>query len=241
MSTVLLLARRELASYLNTSWGYAVLFFVLVADGLWFNLLAVTDQPRLSAEVLEMFFFGCGGMAMIAGVLLTMRGLAEERSAGTMVLLQTAPISDAQIVTGKFLGSLGFLTLITALTFYMPALVELNGKVSWGQILSGYLGVILLGSVSLAVGLWGSAIGRNQLLSAILAGFLAGFLVISWYIARHTQPPLADVFGYMAVFDRHFMSFVRGRINTESVVYYISVIFFFLLWATRVLQSRRQS
>ena len=82
---------------------------------------------------------------MVAGVLLTMRLLAEERQTGTMVLLLTAPINSAQVVIGKFLGAYGFLALITAMTLYMPALIQINGKVSWEQIFAGYVGLLSLG------------------------------------------------------------------------------------------------
>ena len=95
MSTILLLARRELSSYLSTAWGFIILAFVLLIDGLLFNALAMGEAARYSADVLEEFFYFSSGTTMIAGVLLTMRLIAEERQTGTMVLLRTAPISEA--------------------------------------------------------------------------------------------------------------------------------------------------
>ena len=88
---------------------------------------------------------------MIAGVLLTMRLLAEERQTGTESLLKTAPITETQIVLGKFFGAYFFLMLITLLTMYMPYLIQINGKLSWGHIFAGYLGLACLGASTIAI------------------------------------------------------------------------------------------
>ena len=117
MSAIFLIGRRELSAYLNTG-CYAIMSFVLLLDGLLFNAFALTDTPRYSAEVLEDFFYFSSGSTMIAGILLSMKVLAEERSKGTAVLLQTAPIQDHHIIIGKFLGAFSFLSLITVLTLY---------------------------------------------------------------------------------------------------------------------------
>lgn len=241
MNTILLLARRELGAYLSTTWGYVILSSVLLIDGLLFNAWAMGDTPRYSAEVLEEFFFVCSGTTMIAGILMTMRLVAEERQTSTITLLDTAPISEGQIIVGKYLGAFAFLALITALTVYMPALIQLNGKISFGQIAAGYLGLLSLGSASIAIGTLGSAMARNQLLAAVLGGSMLGLMVIGWLTSQLAEPPLSDILAYVAIFDRHFQPFMRGRINTESLVYYGSVTFIFLLLATRVLQSRRQA
>ena len=178
---------------------------------------------------------------MIAGILLSMKVLAEEQARGTAVLLQTAPIQDHHIVLGKFLGAFSFLSMITLLTIYMPYLIHVNGKVGWSQIGAGYLGLLLLGGATIAIGTFASAISRSQLVAAI---FGAGILVLGllgWLLGKITSAPLNEVFSYVAFFDRHFQPFMRGRINTESIFYYVSVISLFLLLSIRILQSRRQS
>jgi len=239
MKPVLLLARRELATFLNTWWGWAILAMVLLIDGLLFNAFAMGSSPRFSADVLEDFFYFSSGTTMIAGVLLTMRLLAEERQTGTIVLLQTAPISEGQVVLGKFLGAMGFLFIITLLTIYMPILIQVNGKVSWGQIGAGYLGLLCLGGSAVAIGTFGSAVSKNQLLAAVIGGTVLVLMLLGWLLARITEPPISEVLSYSALFDRHFQPFMRGRINSESLILYGSVIFGFLLLSTRVLQARR--
>lgn len=241
MTPTLLIARRELATYLNTAWGWVILAAVLLIDGLLFNAFAMTETARYSADVLEDFFFFSSGTTMIAGVLLSMRLIAEERQSGTMVLLETAPVTEAQVVLGKFLGAFGFLTVITLATVYMPILIQVNGKIGWEQIGAGYLGLLGLGGAAVAIGTFGSSLAKNQLLAAAMGGAILVLLLLGWLLARITEAPISDVLAYTALFDRHFQPFMRGRVNTESLVLFGSVIFAFLTMATRVLQTRRQA
>jgi len=239
MKNIGLLVRRELRSYFDTSWGWSILVLVLVLDGLLFNAFALGARERLSTNVLSDFFYFSSGTTMIAGVLLTMRLIAEERQTGTFILLQTAPITDAEIVLGKFFGAFSFLSIITVLSAYMPALIFVNGRVSIEQILVGYLGLFSLGAATIAVGTFASAIARNQLLAAVIGACLMVFLLLGWLLGQVIEAPLSGIFSYTAIFDRHFQPFMKGRLNTEGLVYYASVCFGFLMLATRSLQLRR--
>lgn len=239
MKSAFLLARRELGAYLNTTWGWSILAMVLLIDGLLFNVFAVGDSARYSADVLEDFFYLSSGTTMVASVLITMRLLAEERQTGTLVLLETAPISEAHIIAGKFLGAYAFLALVTLLTVYMPLLIQINGKVSWEQIGVGYVGLLSLGAATMAIGTFGSAVARNQLLAAVIGGVILVGALLGWLLGRVTEAPVSGILSYLALFDRHYQPFMRGRLNTESLVYYASVTFAFLLLSTRALQSRR--
>ena len=239
MRNIGLLVRRELRSYFDTSWGWSIPVLVLVLDGLLFNAFALGARERLSANVLSDFFYFSSGTTMIAGVLLTMRLIAEERQTGTFTILQTAPITAAEIVLGKFLGAFSFLSIITVLTAYMPALIFVNGRVSIEQVLVGYLGLFSLGAATIAVGTFASAIARNQLLAAVIGACLMVFLLLGWLLGQVIDAPLSGIFSYTAIFDRHFQPFMKGRLNTEGLVYYASICFGFLLLATRSLQLRR--
>ncbi len=239
MKVVALLVRRELASYFNTGWGWVILTFVLLIDGLLFNAFALGGNERYSADVLQDFFYFSSGTTMIAGILLTMRLLAEERQTGTVVILETAPIREGEIVLGKFLGAFAFLAIVTVLTGYMPALIFVNGKVSIAQILTGYLGLLSLGAATIAIGTFGSALARNQLLAAVLGAVLLVLMLLGWLVGQITEPPFSEIFSYVAIFDRHFQPFMEGRINVEGLVFYASICFAFLLLSTRTLQVRR--
>ena len=124
------IARRELGGYFSSLSGYGILAAYLLVSGLLFNIYAVGNTPRLSQEVLGAFFYFSSGMTIVTAMLLSVRLLAEERQMGTLVLLRTAPITERQIVWGKFLSALAFLAVAVALSAYMPALVALRGKIS---------------------------------------------------------------------------------------------------------------
>jgi ABC-2 type transport system permease protein len=239
MRPVLLLARRELGAFLNTAWGYFILAAVLLIDGLWFNALSIGDSAKFSSDVLESFFEVCAGTTMVAGPLITMRLLAEERQTGTLVILETAPVTETQVVLGKFLGAFGFVALMTIITLYMPALIFVNGKVSWEQIGAGYLGVLSLGAAVVSIGTFGSAVARSQLVAAIISGLIVTLFVVMWLVSKIADSPVSELLSYMALYERHFDPFRRGRINTESLVFYGSLVSVFLGLAVRSLQARR--
>lgn len=239
MRGVLLVARRELGAYLNSYWGYLVVAIVLVINGLLFNAFALGKTARYSSDVLEDFFYFSFGTTVIAAVLLTMRLIAEERQTGTIVLIDASPLTDWEVIGGKFLSAMTYLGGMTLMSAYMPALIFVNGKVSFGQIGAGYLGLLLAGGAATAIGTFGSSVARSQLVAAVVSGAAVLFFLVSWLLARVTDPPLADIFSYMSLFDRHFQPFMRGRINVEDVVFYLTVTFVFLLLSTRVLSARR--
>tara|TARA_B100001250_G_C19553620_1_gene680144 strand:+ start:49 stop:774 length:726 start_codon:yes stop_codon:yes gene_type:complete len=239
VKAILLLIQRELKSYFDTSWGWTIFALVLILNGVMFNAFALGTRERYSADVLSDFFYFSSGTTMIAGILLTMRLIAEERQTGTLTLLQTAPIRSVDIVLGKFFGAFLFLTLITLATAYMPALIFVHGKVSLGQILVGYVGLLSLGAATIAIGTFSSAIARNQLLAAVVGAGILVFILLGWMMGQVTEAPLNGIFSYTAIFDRHFQPFMKGRLNTEGLVYFASMCFAFLLLAVRSMQLRR--
>ncbi|HEX8434644.1 ABC transporter permease [Archangium sp.] len=239
MMRTLLIARRELAAYLRTFQGYIIIAMVLAVDGLLFNAYALGGVSKRSSEVLSLFFFFSSGTTLVASVFISMRLLAEERQAGTLSLLYSSPVKDHEIVLGKFLSALAFLTLMTLATAFMPLLVMVHGKLSLGHIAAGYLGLLLLGSASLAIGTFGSALARNQVLAAVLSGCMLVALLTCWLLARITEQPLSDVFGALALWNQHFQPFQAGVVHVRDVVYYLLVTYVALFAATRVLEARR--
>jgi ABC-2 type transport system permease protein len=219
--------------------GYAIIAAVLFIDGLLFNAFAMGSDSKRSSEVLSQFFYFSSGTTMIASVLISMRLLAEERQAGTISLLYSSPVRDREIVIGKYLSALGFLAVMTGLTVFMPMLVMVNGKISWGQVAAGYLGLVLLGSAALAVGTFGSALARSQVVAAIASGCMVVALVISWLLGRVTERPLSEIFSSLSLWQRHFPPFEEGIVHLRDIVYYGVVTYVALFAATRVLEARR--
>jgi ABC-2 type transport system permease protein len=239
MRNVWWITKRELSSFLLSPVGYIIFAVVLVIDGLLFNAYAVGSGQKLSSEVLSHFFYFASGTTMLASIFVSMRLIAEERQTGTIVLLATSPVDDWQLVFGKFVSSLMFLSVLNALTLYMPALVLLNGKVSVGHVLAGYIGLTLLGAVCLALGLLCSALAPNQLVAAVLSAAVITTFLLLWLLSRIASPPIEDVLAYLSIHDKHFKPFMRGLLSVRDVVFYLSLTYVALLSATRVLEARR--
>ena len=238
MKQSLLIARREIYAYLRSPLGAAIVAAVLLVDGLYFYWAGLS-RSLLSAEVLGEFFYGASGMTMIAAVILSMRLIAEERQTGSITLLNTAPVRDVEIVVGKFLAAYGVIVLMTALTAYMPLLIKVRGVVSTGHILVGYAGLLLIGAAATAIGLFASALARSQVVAAIVGAVILGVLLLLWMVARAIEPPLKDFLAALALHHENFRPFMQGVLELDRIVYYLAVTFFFLLAATKVVETRR--
>lgn len=239
MSKALLVAGRELGSFFSTWTGFVICAAALFIDGLLFNAYAVGGDAKFSADVLYNFFFYASGIAMVAGVFLAMRLMAEEKQSGTIVLFFTSPITERQLIYGKFLSAVFFSLILHVLSLYMPALIFVNGKVSLGHMASGYLCLFLIGSATISIALFASTVSPNQLVAGILGASMAGTMLVIWMVAEIAEPPFKDVFTYLAIHNKHFSSFGNGIVNTRDIVYYLSVIVFFLECSIRALEARR--
>lgn len=238
MQRVMLIARRELAAYLRTMSGYIIIAVMLFIDGLLFNAFAVPGTAKKSSEILADFFTMTSGITMVGAVFLSMRLIAEERQTGTIALLYSSPLHDVEIVLGKFFAALAFLCVFFLSTLYMPVLVAAYGKISAGHILSGYLGLVLVGATSLAIGTFGSALTKSQVVAAVLSGVMSLALTTCWLLAKVTDRPLTDIVNQLSWWS-HFEAFRTGLLHVKHIVYFALVTFLALFAATRVLEARR--
>jgi ABC-2 type transport system permease protein len=238
MSPIFLIARRELSSYLRSWTGYIIIAILLSICGLGFNSYILGGVDKRSSEVVSLFFFTASGFVAVASVFFTMRLIAEERQTGTVNLLYSAPITDAQIVLGKYISALAFLAIFLVLTLYMPLLVLVNGKVSVGHLATGYLGLLLLGSACIAIGTFGSSLARSQIIAVVITAALLVAMYCFYFLARVTDRPLNDILSNVAMY-MHFRPFSEGIVHMRDVVYYVAVTYFALFGATRVLEARR--
>lgn len=241
MNGTLVIFRREIGAYLRSPVGYLVAAVVLLLDGLLFyaQALGPSAGERLSGEVLAGFFYNASGLTIVAAVVLSIRLIAEERQTGTQVLLNTSPLRDWEIVLGKFLSALAFLTGITLATLYMPLLILVNGKVSVSQVLVGYLGLVLVGSAVLAIGVFATALTRHQLVAAATGSVITGTMLLFWPMSQVVGPPVSLVFAALALHGRHFAGFQAGLLHTRDVFYYVAVTYLFLLAATKIMEAKR--
>jgi ABC-2 type transport system permease protein len=239
MKPILLIARRELAAYLRSWTGYIIIAAILAVDALLFNVDAIGFADKRSSEVLSRLFFDLSGTTMIASVFISMRLLAEERQTGTLALLYSSPVRDSEIILGKFLSALAFLGILTLGTIYMPMMIMLHGKISWGHVFGGYFGLMLLGSSVLALGIFGSALAKTQVMAAIASGCMLVTFVLAWLVGRVSERPLSEIFTALALHGVHFQAFQAGIVHLRDVVFYLAVSYVFLFAATRVLEARR--
>lgn len=233
-----LIARRELSAYLRSMSGYVIIAVALAIDALLFNAHAM-EGARRSSEVLGRFFYVTSGLTMIAAILISMRLIAEERQSGTMMLLYSSPVRDAEIVFGKWLSAFLFVGLMVLCTFFMPALVMLNGKVSFGHLVAGYLGLLLIGGAAVAIGTFGSALAKSQVLAVIISGVILVAMLVCWLLAAVSERPFNEIVTALALHGVHFAPFQAGIIHVRDVVYYALVTYVFLFASTRVLEARR--
>ena len=157
--------------------------------------------------------------------MITMRTYAEEKRSGTMELLLTSPLTDLQIILGKFLGALALYAAMLAVTLIHMALLFVYGNPEWKPIATGYLGLLLMGGCFLSVGLFISSLTKNQIVAGMIT--FAVFLllwVINW-MATFVGPTAQAVLNYLSITE-HFDDFAKGIIDTKHVVYYLSFIVF---------------
>ena len=239
MRAISIIYRRELGAYLRAPYAWVVAFVILLVQGILFQAHAMSGE-QLSAMVLERFFWLSSGVAMAAGLLLSFRLIAEERQNHSMVLLSTSPVRDAHIILGKFFAAQTFLILLLALSFYMPALIKVNGKITFAQVFVGYVGLVLLGSAVLAMGIFASSLTKNQFVAALGALGIMILMCLLFPLAKKLDAPVSDTFKELDLWWIHFQQgFMRGVLNLKDVVYYVAVIYFFLLLAVKTMEAKR--
>jgi ABC-2 type transport system permease protein len=239
MGTTLAVARREFRSFFNSPVAYIVLGgFLLTAGWLYFSTLFVAGQASLRG------FFGVAPVLFVVfAPAVTMRLIAEERKSGTLELLLTMPLNDWQVVTGKFLAALGMVGVGLLLTLPYPlsvaALTAPGASFDWGPVVMGYVGLVLLASSFLAIGLWASALSRNQ-----IVGFIIGLvLCFAFYFvdkfAVVLPQTLSEMLQYLSV-DYHFDNIARGVLDSRDVLFYVTLTVVGLALTTRTLSNVRQ-
>jgi ABC-2 type transport system permease protein len=239
MRATSIIYRRELGTYLRSPYGWVIASLLLLLFGLLFQGFAMRGE-MLSAYVLERYFYVASGIPLVAGVLLSFRLLSEERQNHSMVLLNTSPVRDSEIVVGKFLAALTFLAIVLALSVYMPILIKVNGKITAAQVVIGYVGMLLLGAATLAIGLFASALTRQQLIAAVVAAALVVVACFIHLLGGAVDPPFKDVLEQIDLWWVHYQyGFMKGILNLKDVIYYVAATYFFLLLSTKTLEAKR--
>jgi ABC-2 type transport system permease protein len=239
MRAIRIIFRRELGTYLRSPFGWVIAAILLLIDGILFQGYAMSGE-QLSAIVLERYFYYASLMPLFGGVLLSFRLLSEERQNGSMVLLNTSPVRDSDIVLGKFFAALAFLAILLLLSLYMPLMIKVNGKITGAQIFVGYFGLLLCGAATLAIGMLGSALARQQLIAAVAAAAMVAIMCFIHLLSSKVDPPIHDALDQIDLWWVHYQyGFMKGVLNLKDVVYYVATTYFFLLLSIKTLEAKR--
>ena len=195
------------------------------------------NDPFPQASLVN-FFDGATIIFILIAPALTMRLMAEEQKLGTIELLLTSPVRDWEVIIGKYVASFVFLIATVSLTLYYTILLYVFASPDPGPIYAGYLGLALYGGAALAIGLLCSTLTSNQIVAAVVA---MGILLVMFFAdlaADNIGGTASTIISEISI-RSHFEDFARGIIDTKHVVYYLSVIAFFLFMSVRALESRR--
>jgi len=256
MRNILAIVERELRAYFNSPIAYVVLTIFIFLSGLFFTqILSQVMQMGLMSQMraqqtgpqpMDMpgmisrgFLSTTSVILLFMMPMLTMGLFSEEKKRGTIELLLTAPLTDVQVVLGKFFGAAAFYLILLVSTWIPMAVLYLYGSPASGPILAAYLGLLLYGMAILAIGLFISTLTENQIVAAVLS---FGTILVLWLVdavaQRADSPTTKGVFTYLSILN-HLDDFLKGVLATSHVIFYVSLMLTALFLTYRSIDSLR--
>lgn len=247
--------KRELKAYFYSPVAYALtgVFTALTGyffySGMVFYGMASFEMSRMAEFagpqelnvnefILRPLFGNMAVILLLISPLITMRLFSEEKKSGSIEMLFTWPIRDIELTLGKYFAALLMLVSLLVPTVIYLGFVGYHAQINWGVVFSAYLGLLLLGSAFIALGVFVSTLTENQIISsAISFGALLMFWVIAWSVGESTGP-LAETLKYLSILER-LDTFAKGVVDTKDIVYYLSFIFVFIFLTLRSLESKK--
>jgi ABC-2 type transport system permease protein len=238
MKAIWTVTRRELNSFFDSLLAYIMIVAFLGFSG-FFTWIKGSDIFYVNQASLQSFFGIAYWTLFFFIPALTMRLIAEERKTGTIEMLLTKPISEWDIVTGKFLSTL--LLIIIALILTIPYYITISslGNIDHGAVWLGYLGLILMSAAYISIGIFASSITNNQIVAFLLALFIGIlFHIIFDVISSSMTSAIGNIFNYLSM-STHYESISRGVLDSKDLVYFFSIIILGLTGAETVLVKRK--
>ena len=245
--------KKEMRLYFTSPVAWVIItMFLFIAGYFFYSIFAFYTlasmqsamNPQMARElnvtdsVLRPLFSNVSVILLLLMPLITMRLFAEERRSGTIELLLTYPVRDGAVLVGKYLAALALYAIMLALTLLYPGIVIYFARVEWGPLLTGYLGLLLMGATFLAVGIFASSLTENQIVAAITTfGTLLMLWVVGWS-AEYVGGPWGRVLSHLSILE-HFDTFARGVLDTKDVIFYVDVTIVALFLTLRSLEARR--
>ncbi len=254
MRNVLVIARKEVKAYFSSPIGYAVIaafvfifgyFYIailsfFVRQSMQVSQFAMGGQQTVNVneQMLRPLLLNTSTIMLFILPMLTMRTYAEEKRSGTIELLLTSPITDVQIILGKFLGALTLYAVMLAVTLIHIGILFVYGTPAWQPIATAYLGLLLMGASFISLGLFLSSLTKNQIVALVVTfSVFLMFWVIDW-IGSFSGPTIAALTNYLSI-TQHLDDFSKGVIDLSHVVFYLSFIAFGLFLTLRSVDSER--
>ncbi len=246
--------KKEMTAYFYSPIAYVVItIFIIISGYFFFNIMSyynfvvfsvgmranqMGSQLNVVELILKPLYSNLAIVLLLIVPLLTMRLLSEEKKQGTAELLFTYPIRDGEMIMGKFGACLAVYAIMLATTFVFPIMINFFGFIEWGPVFSSYLGLLLMGSSFISVGILLSSTTENQIVAAIGT---FGILLILWVIdasERFVAPGLAVVLKDLSVI-AHFDNFAKGVIDTRDLIFYLNFSFLFIFLTLRSIESKK--
>ncbi len=252
MRNILAIAGKELRAYFASPIAYVVIgLFALLFGYFYYAILAFFVRQsmqmgmqmgpmnlNINQQMLRPLLMNTSVVILMVMPFITMRTYAEEKRSGTIELLLTSPLTDFQIILGKFLGALILYVLMLSVTLVNVAVLFVYGNPEWKPIATGYLGLLLLGGSFISIGLLISSVTKNQIVAAMVSfATLLMLWVINW-IGDSAGPTTQKIVSYLAITD-HFDDFSKGIIDTKHLIYYVSFITLGLFLTAKSVDTER--
>jgi ABC-2 type transport system permease protein len=245
--------KKEMRLYFTSPVAYVVLtIFLVIAGWFFYNIFAFFTlasmqsamNPAMARElnvtdsVMRPLVSNISVILLLLMPLVTMRLFSEERRSGTIELLLTYPVRDGAVLVGKYLAALALYALMLALTLLYPGIVVYFARLEWGPLVTGYVGLLLMGGTFIAVGVFASSLTENQIVASITT---FGILLILWVIgwsADYVGGVWGKVLQHLSLIE-HNDNFAKGVLDTKDVIYYLNFIALALFLTLRSLEARR--
>ncbi len=231
------MTRRELSAYFLSPIAYAVIAIFLFCTGLAFALGSF--QNGAEASLRSLFQGWITLFLLLVLPMLTMRLLSEEYRGGTIESLMTAPVTDVEVVLGKFLGAFAFYLVLLATLLLYPLVMTFFGHVDWVLLFCNYLGLMLMGGLFIAVGLFFSACTKHQVVAALCSMALLAFMTFAFQgLSTAVEGWPKTLLLHLSV-RSHFDDFVRGLLDINHVIFFVTMMALFLFLAVKTVEFRR--
>jgi ABC-2 type transport system permease protein len=247
---IIAIADKELRSYFASPMAYIIIGFFALPFGVFFYLYleAFLRQSmqmaqfggnlNVNQQVIRYVLQNASVIILFVMPMITMRTYAEEKRSGTIELLLTSPVTDLQIIVGKFLGAVGLYIAMLLVTMLYIAILFVFGNPEWRPLIAAYLGLLLMGGAFLSIGLFISSTTDNQIVAGIITFVVFLLLWIVGWFSEGAGPVVGAVTKYLSVTE-HFDDFSKGVIDTKDILYYASLITFGLFLTAKSVDTER--